>query len=102
VPSYKKIYYQMLYKRQLAKANICTEGIQVDRIQKVDNEDRKRHKLINHRFNTNSEKARVQRIEDRLVLLNRLEEKYTVVMANEPCVKNNITMSSLRKPFTWS
>jgi len=101
-PSHMKIHHQMLRKRQLAEAKIRTEEIQAERIQKVDEEDRKRHELIAQRFDTNSEKARVQRIEDRLVLLNRLEEKRAVVMATEPCSKNNITTPTLRRPFTPS
>ena len=58
-PSHMKTHHQMLRKWQLVKAKIRTEEIQAEKIQKVDEEDRKRHKMIAQRFDTNSEKARV-------------------------------------------
>ena len=79
----------MLRKWQLAKVKIFTKEIQAERIQKVDKEDHKRHELIVQRLDTNSENVRLQRIEDWLVLLNCLEEKYTVVIATKPCIKKH-------------
>ena len=48
----------------LSNANVCNEEIQAEWIQKVDEEDHKRHNIIAQQFDANSKKARVQRIED--------------------------------------
>ena len=58
VPSPMKIHHQMLYKQQLDYAKICTEEIQAEWIQKIDEEDHKRHEIIAHLLDTNSKKAR--------------------------------------------
>ena len=80
-PSHLKIHLEMRRKKQLAEAKIRAEELQAAKEQKFNEEDQKRAQLIAQKFITNSDEARIQRIEDRVGLLGRLKEKRLGVLA---------------------
>ena len=80
-PSHLKIHHEMRRKKVLAEARIRAEEMQAAKNKKLNEEDQKRAQLIAKKFDTNTEEARVQRMEDRIGLLGRLKQKRLDLLA---------------------
>jgi len=81
-PSHLKIHLEMRRKKQLEEDRVRSEELKAAHQQKVSEEDRKRAEMIAQKFETNTEEARIQRIEDRIGLLGRLDEKRLITLAS--------------------
>ena len=74
-PSHLKIHEEMRRKKLLAEAKVRDEELQSAAAQKMNEEDMKRAQLIAKKFDTNTEEARIKRMEDRIGLLEKLKQK---------------------------
>lgn len=79
-PSHLKIHHEMMRKRQLAEAKIRAEELQDQNQKKISDEDRKRAELIAKKFETDTEEMRIKRLEDRIALLSKLEQKRLLIL----------------------
>jgi hypothetical protein len=82
-PSYVKIHHEMMRKRQIAEAKVRAEELQDQTQKKLSEEDRKRAELIAKKFETDNEEIRIKRMEDRIGLLSKLEQKRLMILKEE-------------------
>ncbi len=84
-PSHLRIHADMLRKRRIEELRVRNEELQV----KQSKEDQKRAELIAAKFETNTEELRLKRLEDRLDLLQKLDQKRIRVISIEVDDKEN-------------
>jgi hypothetical protein len=82
-PSHVKIHHEMMRKRQIAEAKVRAEELQDQSQKKLSEEDRKRAELIAKKFETDNEEIRIKRMEDRIGLLSKLEQKRLMILKEE-------------------
>jgi hypothetical protein len=82
-PSHVKIHHDMMRKRQIAEAKVRAEELQDQSQKKLSEEDRKRAELIAKKFETDNEEIRIKRMEDRIGLLSKLEQKRLMILKEE-------------------
>ncbi len=98
-PSHLKIHHEMRRKKLLAEAKIRAEELQAAKEEQLNEEDRKRAALIAKKFDTNTDEARIQRIEDRVGLLGKLKQKRLDLLAvhNQDSEDEDVKVGTLSK-----
>jgi len=106
-PSHLKIHHEQLRKRQIEERKIRMEELYAEQRETVTEKDRLRAESIAKKFDTDSDFARVKRIENRLCLLDQLEKKRSLLLEDDinndkaddtlktEVNDNNITVQSL-------
>ncbi len=78
-PSHVRIHAEMLRKRRIEELRVRNEELQV----KQSKEDQKRAEQIAAKFETDTDELRLKRLEDRLDLLQKLDQKRIRVVSDE-------------------
>ena len=78
-PSHVRIHAEMLRKRRIEELKVRNEELQL----KQSKEDQQRAEQIAAKFETNTEELRLKRLEDRLDLLQKLDQKRIKVISVE-------------------
>jgi len=78
-PSHVRIHAEMLRKRRIEELRVRNEELQV----KQSKEDQKRAEQIAAKFETDTDELRLKRLEDRLDLLQKLDQKRIRVISDE-------------------
>jgi hypothetical protein len=82
-PSAIRIHAEMLRKRRIEELKVRNEEMQVQRSK----EDQKRAELIAAKFDTDTDEIRLKRLDDRLDLLQKLNQKRSTVIGSVPSAK---------------
>ena len=78
-PSHVRIHAEMLRKRRIEELRVRNEELQL----KQSKEDQQRAEQIAAKFETNTDELRLKRLEDRLDLLQKLDQKRIRVISDE-------------------
>ncbi len=82
-PSALKIHHEMLRKRQVAEMAIREEELRNETTRKISQADQKCAQLIAKKFETDNIELRTKRVEDRIGLLQKLEQKRLRLLNND-------------------
>jgi len=74
-PSHVRIHHEMMRKKQLAESKVREEELRFENEEKISKEDKERAEQIALRFETDGVEERKKRVEDRMSLLDLLDEK---------------------------